>query len=396
MNLQTLIERCLPLLRSLPCRFSRRSFRGIGIAFHQYLALTAGAVFVLIGITGSLNVFQPELDAWLNPRLTILQPAGAYRSVDEMLAAVKAAHPRRFGGWRLMMPQRSTDMLTAWFERPSETAGEFYAPLMVTVNPYTAEVVASRFWGDTVMTWIMELHTELFMGAFGRKLIGLTGLLLVGSLLTGLLLWWPGRRRIRSSLKLHPGGGRQRLLFDLHRLTGVSSAAVLLTVALTGFHFAYPGILEGLFKSSSSMGDIHDGLNVVSTAVPNGRPVTAEESLLLARGLYPKSPVLRILTPENAKGSYQVWFGSPGGAAGDPPAAVVCVDQYSGHILHVENLRRRPAGDAFLDFLHALHTGAALGFPGRVLWGIAGWVPLFLYVTGLQRWRRKKIAGPIA
>jgi uncharacterized iron-regulated membrane protein len=89
-------------------------------------------------------------------------------------------------------------------------------------------------------------------------------------------------------------------------------------------------------------------------------------------------------------GSYQVWFGKPGSASDEGPLAVVCVDQFSGHILHVEKLGSRPAGDAFLAFLRSIHTGTAFGTPGRILWAIGGWVPLVLYLTGIQRWRQKR------
>lgn len=179
------------------------------MSVHRYLALTVGFLFVLMGLSGSLNVFQPELDRWFNPSLKLSGTGGNYRSPDEMFAAIRAAHPRRYGAWTLVMPQQKTEMVTAWLDKPVETSDEYYAPLMVSVNPYAAEIVATRFRGDTVMTWILELHEELFMGAFGRQLIGCFGVLLVCLLITRLWLWWPrdpagsgnrcasGRRRAR-------------------------------------------------------------------------------------------------------------------------------------------------------------------------------------------------------
>ena len=377
--------------RGLLARVPFTRLRPFGVALHRGLALSVGILFVVMGLTGSLNVFHNELDRWLNPQLTVSEADGRYRSADELLAAVQAAHPRRFGSWTLVMPERPDGMVTAWFEKPAETFDEFYAPLMVSVNPYTAEVVASRFWGDTVMTWILKLHDELFMGRFGRTVVGCVGALLLVSLVTGLALWWPGRGRVRQSLKVTlPPAHSGRLLFEIHRAAGVYGALILSLVALSGLHLVFPGWLESVFKSSSAMGDIHDRLDVKSEAIPNSDPVSLGAAVLIARGIFPKSPVQRLITPDTSTGSHQIWFGQPGKSLAEVPAAIVCVDQFSGHILHVERVTPRPAGDAFLSFIRALHTGQVLGTPGRLLWSLAGWVPLVLYLTGIRRWRLRR------
>ncbi|WP_162560152.1 PepSY-associated TM helix domain-containing protein [Methylotetracoccus oryzae] len=377
--------------RDLLARVPFSRLRPFWLALHRGLALSVGVLFVVMGLTGSLNVFHNEFDRWLNPRLTVSESGARYRSADELLAAVQAAHPRRFGSWTLVMPERPDGVVTVWFEKPAETYDEFYAPLMVSVNPYTAEVVASRFWGDTVMTWILKLHEELFMGRFGRTVVGCVAALLLVSLATGLTLWWPGRGRVRQSLRITlPPAHSSRLLFEIHRAAGVYGALILFMVALSGLHLVFPEWLESAFRSSSAMGDIHDRLDVKSEAIPNSDPVSLGAALLIARGLFPKSPVQRLITPDTSTGSHQIWFGTPGQASAAGTAAIVCVDQFSGHILHVERVTPRPAGDAFLNFIRALHTGQVLGTPGRLLWSLAGWVPLVLYVTGIRRRRLRR------
>ena len=46
-----------------------KSRRKLWLRVHLYLGLFAGAVFVLIGLTGSLLAFKFSLDEWLNPKL---------------------------------------------------------------------------------------------------------------------------------------------------------------------------------------------------------------------------------------------------------------------------------------------------------------------------------------
>ena len=108
---------------------------------HLYLALSAGFFFALIGLTGSISLYREEIDGLLNPQLIIENPQGKHQSLDKIMASVHAAHPTRYGSWTLEMPSSPLGMITAWYEKPTETFFELYAPLMVSVNPYTSDVV---------------------------------------------------------------------------------------------------------------------------------------------------------------------------------------------------------------------------------------------------------------
>jgi len=141
--------------------FQRLLTRSVWLKVHLYLALIAGFFFALIGLTGSLSIYREELDGLFNPQLVIDEPQGNYQSLDRIIASVRAAHPKRLGSWTLEMPRSPQDMITAWYDKTTETFFELYAPLMVSVNPYTGEVVANRFWGETATTWLLDLHTQL-------------------------------------------------------------------------------------------------------------------------------------------------------------------------------------------------------------------------------------------
>ena len=60
---------------------------------HRWLGLIAGIVVVLLGLTGSFNVFYREIDAALNP--TLYTPAGPEQSINltEVVRAAAAADP---------------------------------------------------------------------------------------------------------------------------------------------------------------------------------------------------------------------------------------------------------------------------------------------------------------
>ncbi|MGR8935807.1 MAG: PepSY-associated TM helix domain-containing protein [Gammaproteobacteria bacterium] len=359
--------------------------RPLWLKIHAYLALIFGFWIALLGLAGSFCIYGDDLDRLVNPQLSVARPGNAYQPLERILAAVRAAHPQRHGSWTLELPRSPDDTLTAWYERPGETSGKFYAPLMVSVNPYTAEVVASRFWGDTAATWLSDLHTQLLLGQFGWYAVGCLGLTLLVSLLSGLYLWWPGFGGLLRSFSLRHTAGAGLLAMDIHRLLGVGSAAILLFLAFTGFSLSFPTLSETLI-GTSGMGHGDDGPEVRSSAQPNDRPVSLDAAVRLARGPFPHAELRRVATPAGPADTYRVFLRQSEEINRKHPFTTVWVDRYSGHIRAVRNPIRFSDGERMLERLWPMHTGEALGTWGRIAWFAAGLMPAILYVTGLLRW----------
>ncbi|MDD1627659.1 MAG: PepSY domain-containing protein [Methylococcaceae bacterium] len=359
---------------------------------HLYLALSAGFLFALMGLSGSLSIYREELDGLLNPQLIIEEPQGKYQSLDRIMASVHAAHPNRYGSWTLEMPRSPQGMITAWYDKPTETFFELYAPLMVSVNPYTAEVVMSRFWGKTATTWLLDLHTQLGLNRFGWNAVGISGLLLIVSCVTGLYLWWPGIREIGQTLKVRHKSGMMQLAFDLHRLLGLFSAAALLLLAFTGFLLSYPSILETL-TGSSGMEHGQTGRNITSTAIPNNHPTGLAAASFVAQGPFPKAELRRVTTPAGDTGIYRINLRQNSEINQRHPFTTVWVDRWSGQIKEVRNPGKFSKSEIFATWIWPLHTGEALGTTGRFIWFLAGLSLFMLYISGLLRWlcRSRKI-----
>src|SRR5690554_3490664 len=94
-------------------RIARFRLRPMWLKVHLWLGLWAGAVWVLMGLTGAVNVFRWDIDEWLNPELIVTEPGETRKSLDEILAALRAAHPERNGIWSLEMPRHPAGMILA-------------------------------------------------------------------------------------------------------------------------------------------------------------------------------------------------------------------------------------------------------------------------------------------
>ncbi|MCX7086285.1 MAG: PepSY-associated TM helix domain-containing protein [Methylococcales bacterium] len=355
------------------------------LKIHLYLALSVGFLFALIGLSGSLSIYRADIDNLLNPELIISKPQGQYQSLDKIFAAVRAAHPNKTGSWTLEMPESPNGMVTAWFEKPSETFFELYAPLMVSVNPYTAEVVSSRFWGSTFTTWILDIHTQLNLDSFGWNTVGILGIFLFISCLTGLILWWPSFSKITEVFKFRPHNGIMLLAFDIHRWLGLLSAFSLILLALTGFLLSYPSILEK-FTGSTGMEHGQTGRTITSTAIPNNHPTGLSAATFVAQGPFPKAQLRRVTTPTGDTGVYRINLRQNSEINHRHPYTTVWVDRWSGQIKEVRNPREFSDGQVFATWIWPLHTGEALGPSGRLAWFFSGISLFILYISGLIRW----------
>ncbi len=215
--------------------------------------------------------------------------------------------------------------------------------------------------------------------------MGILGLLLMISAGSGLYLWWPGLRGIWQGLKIRHNPGMLQLVFDLHRMTGLLSAAALLLLAFTGFLLSYPSVTETLI-GSSGMAHGETGRNITSTAVPNDHPTNLEAAEFMARGPFQRAELRRITTPIGEDGVYRINLRQDSEINQRHPFTTVWVDRWSGQIKEVRDPSGFTQGEIFMTWIWPMHTGEAFGATGRLLWFLAGMGLFVLYVSGLLRW----------
>jgi uncharacterized iron-regulated membrane protein len=101
--------------------------------------------------------------------------------------------------------------------------------------------------GIRVMEWFVDLHKILLAGQLGRDINGVASILVTVLVLTGLVIWWPGRRRWRRSLVVVRPTRTHRFSWHLHSAIGFWSIVLLFGWAFTGVYFAFPEPFEWAF-----------------------------------------------------------------------------------------------------------------------------------------------------
>lgn len=374
-------------------------FRRIWLNLHLILALTLGGGFVILGITGSCNVFYYELGELSAPELQKNQesPLG----LDDILHTIKSANLQRNGSWAIVLPGYLSDYLWINYPKPEETQNELFAPLEILVNPYTGEIVEQHFWGQTVLSLIYELHADFMMGKVGKdageiafKVVCFSGIFLFISCLSGLYLWWPRKSKFKQALSMKSNASRERYYFDLHKTTGFYSSLLLLILAFTGFAFSYKDYITPLVSVFSPIKkDRLKNPPLKSTVIDSSQPISIAQAVAIADQVFPGAELRGVNTPDGKDGVYMVAKRQAGEANRKRPRSKVWIDQYSGAVLAVQDPNQFTAGETFMNLLWPLHDGQVLGLPGRILWCIVGFAPLVLYVTGILRWLQKRRAA---
>ncbi|WP_424363131.1 PepSY-associated TM helix domain-containing protein [Methylocystis parvus] len=376
---------------------ARRKF---WLDIHLYIGLVAGAMLTVIGVTGAIMVFYQEIDEILDPAMFVSKapPQGevAFLPLRDIRLSLEAAVPQgaKLGGIRA--PRNERGCYKAYYEPVPERD-----TWRLCIDPYTAKVLGNKiYWSKSgflhhsFMSFLFQLHWSLlFYDSFGEPgvVVGITAILLVVSVLSGLYLWWPTPGKWVSSFTLKRGARGERLNYDLHKLGGLYTAVVMLSVLISGvsmnLHDQFVWVVDHVAPLSAA----ERGL--IKSSEPRGRArMPFEEAEAYARARYPQGRLDEIVFPEDERGVYQVVRKGVDEVSRFVGTRVVLVDQYSGETLGVKDPQTGTAGDVFMQWQWPLHSGQAFGWTGRILVMITGLICPLLFVTGVIRWLQKRAA----
>lgn len=365
---------------------SQKRMRRFWIAAHLYLGLSIGLVFAMSGLTGSFLVFYVEIDRLIHPELVISAHQQPMQSYENILQKLQKTYPTRNKAWRLEVPIQPDLPVMVRYYQPQETQHKNFAPLMIAINPYTLEIINHRFWGEYAATWIFDLHYTLLLGKTGHTIIALIGIFCLVSLLSGVYLWWPKQHKWRQSMAIRLRKGYLRKLYDIHTLLGIYSLLLLIILVVTGIVLAVP---QWFTPSIQRLSPIFEKPQVASTINIPAKKITLDSALQIAQKRFPQAQPRWLQTPNTDSDTYLIRLKDSKDIGDRFPQTYVWIDQYSGKVLAVRDIKQNTGGDVFMDWQHPLHSGEAFGLTGRLVVFLAGFIPIIMLVTGYLRWRRK-------
>ena len=360
---------------------SKNRFRRLWFVTHRWIGLTVGLLFVLVGLTGSILVFDHAIDEWLNPNLLLTDGTTTPAPITQIIETAETAYDGK--AMSVMKPRVENGVWTVWFSKRTEDGRKFIA---VYVNPNDLKVTGQRTWGEDLLGWIYRLHYQLVAGEMGVIIIGLVGLILILSLISGVYLWWPLWKHSWRAAFMIRGGSRFN--YDLHKTLGIGSLVFLFVLAFTGVYMEFPWLVKPLITAFSD--ETHEPRGLESEESQSKQAISADDALKIAQQHFPHAKFDHLHPPQGDEGTYEVAFRQPHEVQQTFGRSQVFLDQYSGEVLAIRNPDDFTAADIFFAWQFPLHSGEAFGIVGRWVVFITGFVPAVMYVTGFILWWRRR------
>ena len=356
-----------------------RKIRNTAFSLHRYIGLAVGLIIVIVGLTGSLLVFNHEIDvALVKQKYEQVIPQEQTVSLNTIATSVQNNYARR-SNFKIHQFDLHFDPDIYRVRLINNKDKQ----LEVFVNAYTGEVLGDRFRDTTFFSRVYELHYALFAGQIGYVIVGIAALLMCILTITGLILW-SGWRNLISGFKIKLNASRKRKNYDIHQFVGIIALIFLFFTGFTGFIWNFYEQTEPAIYALTLTPKPPE---VKST--PIGREsITIDEVVQQAIATIPEAEPSFISVPTEPESVFTIYMKQPGDA--QYFANKVDIHRYSGEVLHVINSQTAGLGDRIINAFAPMHYGTFGGLATRILYVFVGLSPTILFITGLIMYRLRR------
>jgi uncharacterized iron-regulated membrane protein len=366
--------------------------RRIVAQLHLWIGLVLCLPLVMLGLTGSILVFEHELEAVFAPR----RPPTAQEephTIGEILAAAQKAAPPGFRPLSYIAPTEPGEMAAVRLA-PSERGGATGPSgerVRIDVDPVSLQTYPNP--ETSFLRQVFFLHSTLLLrNREGRQLIGWFGIAMLVMAISGLVNWWPRRGRWRAGFTVGRGARGYRLHRDLHGAVGIWGFAVLVIVSFAGVYLSFPESVRNAVNLVLPARDLRGVANAMLVEpVQGSEPLGIDAAVALAREQVPDTALWLVFLPVRPDQPIRVALRREGEDR-HGPAVTVLVDPWVRRVIEVFDPRVFSPGEIILVWQHALHAGHGFGPVWKILVLLSGLLPLLFTVTSTLMWllRRRR------
>lgn len=353
---------------------------------HLWLGLASGLVVIVVALSGSLLVFEDELEHLLEPSLFSVQaPTGTPRmSLDALAAMVKDQYPDyKTNNIEIQPVENST--VTFYLKKKKEK-------FMVVTDPYSGKVIKTANPDRRFFVVVKNLHRYLCMGETGKVITGISCSMFALIIMSGLILWWPKKNNRKQRFKVKWNASFKRLNWDLHAIFGFYVHIFVFIISITGLVWSYKWVNNLLFYA-------FDGKPQKKVEAPVAKAVKGNEIAWLDK-IYAETNqrltyhgIVNIRFPEKKELAITVGKENTDRVI-DHIVDVLYFQAGSGEFVGDKLFANDTKGTQARRLIYPIHTGSLLGWPTKILAFICALVAATLPVTGFLIWIGKKKKKP--
>jgi uncharacterized iron-regulated membrane protein len=232
--------------------FSRNRIENMKKIFrkiHLWLSVPFGLIITLVCFSGAMLVFENEANEWFRRDLYYVETLKeSPLPMDKLLEKVATTLPDSVAVTGVSISSDPGRAYQVSLSKPRRAS--------LYVDQYTGEVKGKSERSGFFMfmfrmhRWLLDSMNPGNEGIFwGKMIVGVSTLLLVFVLISGIVIWWPRTRKaLKNSLKITATKGWRRFWYDLHVAGGMYALIFLLAMALTGLTWSFPWYRTAFYK----------------------------------------------------------------------------------------------------------------------------------------------------
>jgi uncharacterized iron-regulated membrane protein len=349
-------------------------FRRALFQIHLWAGVGIGLYVIAISLSGSILVLEQDL---LDDTHTSVSSIQKPISFGEAVALAQSAHPDSHLHY---IDNRNRDGKVV-----SVLLTNVRGTQVVNVDRAAGRIVddSVRQRRHSVLSFLEDLHNQLLGGTTGERVNAIGGGLLFLMSLTGIVLWWPGRKNWKRALTVLWRARWPRVNFDLHVAFGFWTLLFVAMWGLTGLYFGFPfqfrkgvarltPIVEMPKASDWKRGEPLRPLDEYIDTTLNKFP--GNELVFLTYGVQEDHGSIVVLISRDRRIPLEL--------ARD----IVYLQPATLEILGTEQSARWSWGDRLLMWAYTIHFGDFGGLLTKPIWVVFGLIPAGLTVTGYLMW----------
>lgn len=376
----------------------------IFLKFHLWLAVPFGIIITIICFTGSMLVFEPEIvNVLRHDQIYVDNPRHTALSVDEIVRKVEQTLPSDVKVTGVTMYSDPNLSCKVNLSKPRRAA--------MYVDQYTGQLKglyerpAFFDFMQRLHRWLLDSRDDSGGVFWGRTIVGISTIMFVLVLLSGVVIWWPRTARIlRNSLKITTSKSRHLLWRSLHVAGGMYVLLLLLAMALTGLTWSFTwyskgfNALFGVNEVQKSGAEVYAEQQAKDAAKAKEKTDKAGDKSgkgATATDIYAEwQTVYDTLRARNVKfdnitvsdGTADVAFG---GLGNQRAADKYTFNPADGRITSVSLYADSDKSSKIRGWIMSVHMGSWGGMFTRILWFIAALFGSTLPITGYYLWIRR-------
>ncbi|SEC50784.1 Uncharacterized iron-regulated membrane protein [Tenacibaculum sp. MAR_2009_124] len=366
-----------------------KNFKNVSRSIHEWLGLTSGLIVFIVSLSGTLFVFCDEvIDICAGQAKHVTyDTAISKKPYDQLLRNFKEKHPKR----ELFYFDDYKDPTRSFRVASHEKLKDFR---YTYINPYTGELLknSKSYW---VFFYIAaKIHSQILLNKTGQTIVGISTIIFLFELITGLILWFPKRWNKKSkqaSFTIKKGTKWKRKVYDLHKVLG--------------FYVLIPALLITITGLIMSFKILNDVTQEIFGGTPNGHELAEKYYPKFEKGkqIVPLDTIVNNLYQLNPT-AHQVRLGFPysketkahffGVAAEEiglktwKNGHAILINGYTGYPVKMpEELENH---EIIEQTIFDLHCGFWMGMTGKIITFLSGLICTSLPITGFIFWLSRK------